>query len=131
MRTKIAICTLIVALLMAFTGCGEKGKDGKWVKTQIIEKDGTILTGEDIGPAEVYTIEGDRAWYATSLEVNGKDVGMELAIVENEDGTYDFRLIVNDKPSERLALLKGVKFDGDKMTANMNDEFTFVFERQK
>ena len=131
MRTKIVICTLIAAMMLAFAGCGKKGMDGKWVKTQIIEKDGTVLTGEDIGPAEVYTIEGDRAWYATSLEVNGKDVGMELAIVDNEDGTYDFRLIVKDKPSDRLALLKGVKFDGDKMTANMNDEFTFVFERQK
>lgn len=131
MRTKIAICTLIVALLMVFTGCGEKGKDGKWVKTQIIEKDGTVLTGEDIGPTEVYTIEGDRAWYATSLEVNGKEVGMELAIVDNGDGTCDFRLIVKGEPSERLSLLKGVKFDGNKMTANMNDEYTFVFEREK
>jgi hypothetical protein len=38
---------------------------------------------------------------------------------------------VKGKPSERLALLKGVKFKGDKMTATVNDEFTMVFEREK
>ena len=129
MRTKIVICTLITAIMLVFTGCGEKGMDGKWVKTKVIEKDGMVITGEDMGPAEVYTIEGDRAWYSTTLDVNDKDVNMELAIVENQDGTYDFRLIVNDKPSERLALLKGVKFEGNKMTATVNDEYTFVFER--
>lgn len=129
MRTKVAVCTLIAAMMLAFTGCGEKGIDGRWIKTRIIEKDGTVITGKDIGPAEIYMIEGDRAKYSTSLDVNGKDISMELAVVDNQDGTYDFRLIVNDKPSERLALLEGVKFDGNKMTANVNDEYTLVFER--
>lgn len=129
MRTKVAVCTLIAAMMMAFTGCGEKGIDGRWIKTRIIEKDGTVITGKDIGPAEIYMIEGDRAKYSTSLDVNGKDISMELAVVDNQDGTYDFRLIVNDKPSERLALLEGVKFDGNKMSANVNDEYTLVFER--
>ena len=129
MRTKVAVCTLIVAMMLAFTGCGEKGMDGRWIKTQIIEKDGTVITGKDIGPAEIYMIEGDRAKYSTSLDVNGKDISMELAVVDNQDGTYDFRLIVNDKPSERLALLEGVKFEGNKMTATVNDEYTLVFER--
>ena len=129
MRTKVAVCTLIVAMMLAFSGCGEKGMDGRWIKTQVIEKDGTVITGKDIGPAEIYMIEGDRARYSTSLDVNGKDISMELAVVDNQDGTYDFRLIVNDKPSERLALLEGVKFDGNKMTANVNDEYTLVFER--
>ena len=129
MRTKVAVCTLIAAMMLAFSGCGEKGMDGRWIKTQIIEKDGTVITGKDIGPAEIYMIEGDRARYSTSLDVNGKDISMELAVVDNQDGTYDFRLIVNDKPSERLALLEGVKFDGNKMTANVNDEYTLVFER--
>ena len=129
MRTKVAVCTLIAAMMLAFTGCGEKGIDGRWIKTRIIEKDGTVITGKDIGPAEIYMIEGDRAKYSTSLDVNGKDISMELAVVDNQDGTYDFRLIVNDKPSERLALLEGVKFDGIKMSANVNDEYTLVFER--
>lgn len=129
MRTKVAVCTLIAAMMLAFTGCGEKGIDGRWIKTRIIEKDGTVITGKDIGPAEIYMIEGDRARYSTSLDVNGKDISMELAVVDNQDGTYDFRLIVNDKPSERLALLEGVKFEGNKMTANVNDEYTLVFER--
>ncbi|PWJ69426.1 hypothetical protein B0O40_1794 [Ruminococcaceae bacterium R-25] len=129
MRTKVAVCTLIAAMMLAFSGCGEKGMDGRWIKTQIIEKDGTVITGKDIGPAEIYMIEGDRARYSTSLDVNGKDISMELAVVDNQDGTYDFRLIVNDKPSERLALLEGVKFEGNKMTANVNDEYTLVFER--
>ena len=129
MRTKVAVCTLIAAMMLAFTGCGEKGMDGRWIKTRIIEKDGTVITGKDIGPAEIYVIEGDRARYSTSLDVNGKDISMELAVVDNQDGTYDFRLIVNDKPSERLALLEGVKFDGNKMTATVNDEYTLVFER--
>lgn len=129
MRTKVAVCTLIAAMMLAFSGCGEKGMDGRWIKTQIIEKDGTVITGKDIGPAEIYVIEGDRARYSTSLDVNGKDISMELAVVDNQDGTYDFRLIVNDKPSERLALLEGVKFEGNKMTANVNDEYTLVFER--
>jgi hypothetical protein len=129
MRTKVAVCTLIAAIMLAFTGCGEKGIDGRWIKTRIIEKDGTVITGKDIGPAEIYMIEGDRAKYSTSLDVNGKDVSMELAVVDNQDGTYDFRLIVNDKPSERLALLEGVKFEGNKMTATVNDEYTLVFER--
>lgn len=129
MRTKVAVCTLIAAMMLAFTGCGEKGIDGRWIKTQIIEKDGTVITGKDIGPAEIYMIEGDRARYSTSLDVNGKDISMELAVVDNQDGTYDFRLIVNDKPSERLALLEGVKFEGNKMTATVNDEYTLVFER--
>ena len=129
MRTKVAVCTLIAAMMLAFTGCGEKGMDGRWIKTQVIEKDGTVITGKDIGPAEIYMIEGDRARYSTSLDVNGKDISMELAVVDNQDGTYDFRLIVNDKPSERLALLEGVKFDGNKMTATVNDEYTLVFER--
>ena len=129
MRTKVAVCTLIAAMMLAFSGCGEKGMDGRWIKTQVIEKDGTVITGKDIGPAEIYMIEGDRARYSTSLDVNGKDISMELAVVDNQDGTYDFRLIVNDKPSERLALLEGVKFDGNKMTATVNDEYTLVFER--
>lgn len=129
MRTKVAVCTLIAAIMLAFTGCGEEGIDGRWIKTRIIEKDGTVITGKDIGPAEIYMIEGDRAKYSTSLDVNGKDISMELAVVDNQDGTYDFRLIVNDKPSERLALLEGVKFDGNKMSANVNDEYTLVFER--
>ena len=129
MRTKVAVCTLIAAMMLAFSGCGEKGMDGRWIKTQVIEKDGTVITGKDIGPAEIYVIEGDRARYSTSLDVNGKDISMELAVVDNQDGTYDFRLIVNDKPSERLALLEGVKFDGNKMTATVNDEYTLVFER--
>ncbi len=129
MRTTVAVCTLIAAIMLAFTGCGEKGIDGRWIKTRIIEKDGTVITGKDIGPAEIYMIEGDRAKYSTSLDVNGKDVSMELAVVDNQDGTYDFRLIVNDKPSERLALLEGVKFEGNKMTATVNDEYTLVFER--
>lgn len=129
MRTKVAVCTLIAAMMLAFTGCGEKGIDGRWIKTRIIEMDGTVITGKDIGPAEIYMIEGDRAKYSTSLDVNGKDISMELAVVDNQDGTYDFRLIVNDKPSERLALLEGVKFDGNKMSANVNDEYTLVFER--
>ena len=129
MRTKVAVCTLIVAMMLAFSGCGEKGMDGRWIKTRVIEKDGTVITGKDIGPAEIYVIEGDRARYSTSLDVNGKDISMELAVVDNQDGTYDFRLIVNDKPSERLALLEGVKFEGNKMTANVNDEYTLVFER--
>jgi hypothetical protein len=129
MRTKVAVCTLIAAMMLAFSGCGEKGMDGRWIKTQVIEKDGTVITGKDIGPAEIYMIEGDRAKYSTSLDVNGKDISMELAVVDNQDGTYDFRLIVNDKPSERLALLEGVKFEGNKMTANVNDEYTLVFER--
>ena len=129
MRTKVAVCTLIAAMMLAFSGCGEKGMDGRWIKTQVIEKDGTVITGKDIGPAEIYVIEGDRAKYSTSLDVNGKDISMELAVVDNQDGTYDFRLIVNDKPSERLALLEGVKFEGNKMTATVNDEYTLVFER--
>lgn len=129
MRTKVAVCTLIAAMMLVFSGCGEKGMDGRWIKTQIIEKDGTVITGKDIGPAEIYVIEGDRARYSTSLDVNGKDISMELAVVDNQDGTYDFRLIVNDKPSERLALLEGVKFEGNKMTATVNDEYTLVFER--
>ena len=129
MRTKVAVCTLIAAMMLAFSGCGEKGMDGRWIKTRIIEKDGTVITGKDIGPAEIYVIEGDRARYSTSLDVNGKDISMELAVVDNQDGTYDFRLIVNDKPSERLALLEGVKFEGNKMTATVNDEYTLVFER--
>lgn len=129
MRTKVAVCTLIAAMMLAFSGCGEKGMDGRWIKTQVIEKDGTVITGKDIGPAEIYMIEGDRAKYSTSLDVNGKDISMELAVVDNQDGTYDFRLIVNDKPSERLALLEGVKFEGNKMTATVNDEYTLVFER--
>ena len=132
MRRKLIVFTLIAALmLLVCTGCGKKGNDGKWVKTKIIEKDGTVLTGDDIGPTEVYTIEGDRAWYSTSLEVNGKEVGMELAIVDNQDDTYDFRMIVKGEVSERLALLRSVKFDGNTMTANMNDEYTFVFSREK
>ncbi len=132
MRKKNLLFVLIALLpLMIFAGCARKGNDGKWVKTQVIEDDGTVYEGEDAGIYEVYTIEGDRAWYSTKMEVNGKEVGMELAIVENGDGTYDFKIVKDGKVSERLALLQNVKFDGDKMTARMPGDVQFVFERQK
>ena len=132
MRKKILLFVVIALMLVLMcTGCAKKGMDGKWVKTQYIEADGTVYKGEDAGPAEVYTIEGDRAWYSTSLEVNGKEVGMELAIVENEDGTYDFRLMKDGKPSERVSLLTNAEFKGNTMTATLNDGAQFVFESQK
>ena len=55
---------------------------------------------------------------------------MELAIVKNEEDTYDFKIIVKGEVSERLSLLTGVKFDGDKMTADMYGGGTFVFKRK-
>ena len=132
LQKKYLLLALISVLVIVIcTGCGkEQGMDGTWVKTQIIESDGTVLTGEDAGPTEVYRIEGDRAWYSTSLEINDKEVGMELAIVKNEDDSYDFKIIVKGEVSERLALLTGVKFDGDKMTAEMYGGDTFVFKRK-
>ena len=132
MKKKNLLFVLIVLMLVLIcAGCVQKGKDGVWVKTQIIEADGTVLKGEDAGPYEAYTIEGDRAWYSTKEKVNGKEVGMELVLVEKENGTYDFRVVVKGKVSERLSLLKDVKFDGNKMTANMPGDKKFVFERQK
>lgn len=131
MRKKNLLFVLIALMLVLMcTGCAKKGMDGKWLKTQYIEADGTVYTGEEAGPAEVYTIEGDRAWYSTSLEVNGKEVGMELAIVENEDGTYDFKMIKNGKPG-KVSLLTNVEVKGNTMTATMYDGAQFVFERQK
>ena len=101
---------VLIAMMLVFicAGCAKKGKDGVWVKTQIIEADGTVLKGEDAGP-----------------------YGMELVLVEKENGTYDFRVVVKGKVSERLSLLKDVKLDGNKMTANMPGDKKFVFERQK
>ena len=40
-------------------------------------------------------------------------------------------MIVKGKVSERLSLLQNVKFDGNKMTADMPGDSKFVFERQK
>ena len=131
---KYLICLFVLAFMsLAFTGCGKKcedGIDGLWVKTEIVESDGTVLKGDDIGPTEVYKIEGDRAWYSTSFEINDKEVGMELAIVEVADEMYDFRMIVKGEVSERLSLLQNVKFDGNKMTAEMPNGSQFVFKRK-
>jgi hypothetical protein len=131
MKKKFILLTLIsVLMILICTGCGKQNMDGSWVKSEIIEADGTVLTGDDIGPTEVYVIEGDKAWYSTTLEAFDKDVSMELAIIENDDKTYEFKILKNGELT-RLALLSGVEFDKDKMTAKMYDESTFIFTRQK
>ena len=130
-KKSILLIASVIFMLLFCAGCAKQGIDGNWVKTEIIESDGTILKDDDIGPYEAYTIEGDRAWYSTSAEVNGKEVGIELALIENNDGTYDFRVVVDGRVSDRLSILKNVKFSGDKMTAEMNNGEKFVFKRQK
>lgn len=130
-KKSILLIASVIFMLLFCAGCAKQGIDGYWVKTEIIESDGTVLKGDDIGPYEAYTIEGDRAWYSTSAEVNGKEVGIELALVENKDGTYDFRVVIDGRVSDRLSLLKEVKFKGDTMSAEMNNGEQFVFKRQK
>lgn len=117
-------------MILICTGCGKQGMDGTQVKSEIIETDGTVLTGEDIGPTEAYIIEGDIARYTTSFEINDKEVGMELKIIENDDKTYDFKILKNGEVS-RLSLLSGATFDGDKLTADMPGGSKFVYTRQK
>ena len=120
MRTKVAVCTLIAAMMLAFTGCGEKGIDGRWIKTRIIEKDGTVITGKDIGPAEIYMIEGDRAKYSTSLDVNGKDITIDCSQLE---------YIASSGLRILLGLLKSAKANGNKVVLkSLNDEIKDVFK---
>ena len=131
MKKKFILLTLIsVLMILVCTGCGKQGMDGTWVKSEIIEADGTVLTGDDIGPTEAYIIEGDIAWYSTTLEAFDKDVSMELAIIENDDKTYDFKILKNGEVT-RLSLLSGATFDGDKLTSPMPDGSKFIYTRQK
>ena len=131
MKKKFILLTLIsVLMILICTGCGKQGMDGTWVKSEIIEADGTVLTGDDIGPTEAYIIEGDIARYTTSFEINDKEVGMELKIIENDDKTYDFKILKNGEVS-RLSLLSGATFDGDKLTSPMPNGSKFIYTRQK
>ena len=126
------ICTIMM-MLFAFSGCSQssqrsKGIDGTWRKTKIIESDGNVLEGEDIGPDEYYKFEGNKAWYAGSIDSLNKKVDISYELREHEDGTYSLHF-VKDGTAKEKPWFEGITVNGDTMNLPVLDD-TFVFTRQ-
>ena len=105
------------------------GIEGKWVKTKIIEKDGKVLQGNDIGEYEEYIINGDRAYYSTSFKLTKNPIKIEYALIKNDDNTYEFKLVVKGEVKKN-SIFSNVKFEGDTMTIITSDGETYIYTRQ-
>ena len=125
----LIIC-MILMMLLAFSGCSQRseGLDGTWKKTKIIESDGTVLEGDDIGPDEYYKFEGNKAWYAGSIESLNKEVEIDYEVREHEDGTYSLHLL-KDGVAKEKPWFEGITVNGDTLNLPVLDN-TFVFTRQ-
>lgn len=118
---KITSAVLIAAASLLFAvGCGEKGIEGKWVKTRIENPDGTVV--KDFGGLdETYEISGDTGTYTCG------DMKMDITVEEDDDGYYHIKL------KGKLELTDHVEVDGDKMFYSVDDgkeTSTFIFERK-
>ena len=121
MKKKIAAAAAAVLTLCFVVGCGEKGIDGKWVKTRVEYSDGTVDKGKDIGAEEVYEISGDTGTYTCG------EKSWDVTVEKDDDGYYHIKL------NGKLELADHAELDGDKLSYSVtvgDETTTFIFERK-
>lgn len=114
---KYLLCVLILSvMLFLFVGCGNSSKsttstdiNGTWKLYEMTDYEGNVFTGDDISD-EAFTIEGDHA--------TNSIMGLEYEVRANDDGSYNFELLVRGEVKEGMGL-EGVVFSGDVMTAEV------------
>ena len=123
------VLTLILIVIMSImiTGCGNATIEGDWVLVKEEFADGEVLNQSELeeeGIAERYHISGDKVDYTCT--VFGKDINLEMELVDNGNGTYEFKI---GSISFATATLKRNTFTY--VVGEGNNEATFTFERQK
>lgn len=125
-RLAMILVTIIIMSIM-ITGCGNATIEGDWVLVKEEFEDGEVLNQSELeeqGISEKYHISGDKVDY-TCL-VLGQEINLEMELIDNGDGTYEFRI---GNISFATATLKRNTFTYD--IGEGNDAATFTFERQK
>lgn len=126
---KFRVLSVLMMLVMVFSlaGCGSQTIEGDWVLVKEVWGDGTVIDKDELkeeGIGETYHIEGEDVKY-TCL-VMGKEINLNMKLVENSDGTYTFQIGTIDFAT--------VTFKGNKLQYTIgegNDASTMYFERQK
>lgn len=118
---------VILWLMVCFlNGCGnsEETIEGKWVLTQQIHADGTVLEEDELTAYECYEVNGDRASYTCIADPIGER-NMEFQVEQVSDKEYNFR--INDRLVFSTARLDGEQFTY--VLGEGNDAVTFVFSK--
>ena len=120
----LALMTVIMSVL---AGCGKETIDGDWILLKEENADGSIYSREYLeeqGITEEYHIDGDTGTYTCHLL--GQEIGFDINVVDNGDGSYDFMIgdILFQTANLKGNTLYYVIGEGD-------DAQTFVFERKK
>ena len=126
-RFRFISVLLMLVMVFSLSACGGQTIEGDWVLVKEVWGDGTVIDKDELkeeGIGETYHIEGDTVEY-TCL-VMGKEINLEMKLVENTDGTYVFQIGTIDFAT--------VTFKGNKFHYTVgegSDASTMYFERQK
>ena len=128
-KVRIALMlVMIIIMSIMITGCGNATIEGDWVLVKEEFADGEVLNQSELekeGISEKYHISGDKVGYTCMLF--GQEINLELDLVDNGDGTYDF--VIGDLSFVSAVKLKRNTFTY--VTGEGDNEATFTFERQK
>ena len=125
-RFRFISVLLMLVMVFSLSACGEQTIEGDWVLVREVWGDGTVIDRDELddeGIGEKYHIEGDAVEY-TCL-VLGKEINLEMELIENSDGTYTFQI---GTITFATVTLKGNKFQYT--VGEGNDASTMYFERQ-
>jgi hypothetical protein len=125
-RFRFISVLLMLVMVFSLSACGEQTIEGDWVLVREVWGDGTVIDKDELddeGIGEKYHIEGDAVEY-TCL-VLGKEINLEMELIENSDGTYTFQI---GTITFATVTLKGNKFQYT--VGEGNDASTMYFERQ-
>ncbi|MBO7356375.1 MAG: hypothetical protein ILP17_11725 [Lachnospiraceae bacterium] len=126
-KFRLLSAVLMLVMLFSLAGCGDQTIEGDWVLVKEVWGDGTVIDKDELeeeGIGETYHIEGSTVEY--KCMVMGKEIGFDMELIENSDGTYTFQLGTLEFA---VVTLKGNKFSYT--VGEGHDASTMYFERQK
>lgn len=126
-RYRFISVLLMLVMVFSLSACGGQTIEGDWVLVREVWGDGTVIDKDELkeeGIGETYHIEGSTVEY--KCMVMGKEIGFDMELIENSDGTYTFQLGTLEFA---VVTLKGNKFSYT--VGEGSDASTMYFERQK
>ena len=126
-KFRLLSAVLMLVMLFSLAGCGDQTIEGDWVLVKEVWGDGTVIDKDELeeeGIGETYHIEGSTVEY--KCMVMGKEIGFDMELIENSDGTYTFQIGTLEFA---VVTLKGNKFSYT--VGEGHDASTMYFERQK
>ena len=130
MKRKILSVIILICILCLCMGCGERGKslNGEWIHTKTIMPDGSVISGDELD-SEKLVISGDTAYYYYKFSKGDKSVEFGLSVIENSDGTYNFRIQNTSVFEGEVNLIENAEFKGDTLEYTMSDT-QFIYSRK-